>query len=149
VAGDGLLKEEFIVVPADQSENGKPISITQQDIREVQLAKSAIAAGVNILVKEAGLSFHDIDAVFLAGGFGNYINAESAMKIGLISPKFKNKIVALGNTSGTGAVLAQKSVQFDDVIKRLLEKTQYIELSGHEDFALDFAMNMMFETLEI
>jgi len=71
------------------------------------------------------------------------------MKIGLISPKFKNKIVALGNTSGTGAVLTQKSVQFDDVIKRLLEKTQYIELSGHEDFALDFAMNMMFETLEI
>ncbi len=149
VDGDGLLEEEFVVVPADESDNGKPISITQQDIREVQLAKSAIAAGVNILVKEAGLSFDDIDAVFLAGGFGNYINAESAMKIGLISPKFKNKIIALGNTSGTGAVLALKSTQFDGVVQDLLKQTRYIELSGHDDFTLDFAMNMMFEPIEL
>lgn len=149
VNGEGLLEEEFLVVPAEQSENGKPISITQQDIREVQLAKSAIAAGVNILVKEAGLSFDEIDAVFLAGGFGNYINKESAMKIGLISPEFKNKIIALGNTSGTGAVLALKSTQFDEVINDLLKRTKYIELSGHDDFTLDFAMNMMFEPIEL
>lgn len=149
VTGDGLLEEEFIVVPADKSENGQNISITQQDIREVQLAKSAIAAGVNILVKEAGLSFDDIDTVYLAGGFGNYINKESAMKIGLISPEFKNKVIALGNTSGTGAVLALKSTQFDDVINDLLKRTKYVELSGHEDFTLDFAMNMMFEPIEL
>ncbi|MCK5101346.1 MAG: DUF4445 domain-containing protein, partial [Cyclobacteriaceae bacterium] len=149
VNGEGLLEEEFLVVPANQTENGKPISITQQDIREVQLAKSAIAAGVNILVKEAGLSFDEIDAVFLAGGFGNYINKESAMKIGLISPEFKNKIIALGNTSGTGAVLALKSTQFDEVINDLLKRTKYIELSGHDDFTLDFAMNMMFEPIEL
>ena len=149
VDADGLLEEEFIVVPADQTVNGNNISITQQDIREVQLAKSAIAAGVNILVKEAGLSFEDIDTVYLAGGFGNYINKESAMKIGLISPEFKNKIIALGNTSGTGAVLALKSIQFDEVIHDLLKRAQYIELSGHEDFTLDFAMNMMFGPIEL
>ncbi len=149
VTADGLLEGEFIVVPADQSENENVISITQQDIREVQLAKSAIAAGVKILLKEANLGYNEIDTVFLAGGFGNYINTESAMKIGLISPEFKDKIVALGNTSGTGAVLALKSVQFDDVINDLLKRTRYIELSGYEDFALDFAMNMMFEPVEL
>ncbi len=149
VSADGLLEEEFVVVPADLSGNATLISITQQDIRELQLAKSAIAAGVKILLKEAELNYNEIDTVFLAGGFGNYINTESAMKIGLISPEFKDKIVALGNTSGTGAVLALKSVQFDEVIRDLLQRTRYIELSGYEDFALDFAMNMMFEPVEM
>lgn len=149
VTTEGLLEEEFMVATSDQSENRKAISITQQDIREVQLAKSAIASGIKILMKEANLSDKDIDTVFLAGGFGNYINVESAMKIGLISPEFKGKIVALGNTSGTGAVLALKSIQFDSVIADILKRSRYIELSGYDDFALDFAMNMMFEPVAL
>lgn len=149
VTGDGLLEEEFCIAPAAASENGKALTITQQDIREVQLAKSAIASGVSIMLKEAKLAYGEIDTVFLAGGFGNYINIDSAMKIGLISPEFKDKIVALGNTSGTGAVLALKSLQFDEVIADTLKRSRYVELSGYEDFALDFAMNMMFEPIEL
>jgi uncharacterized 2Fe-2S/4Fe-4S cluster protein (DUF4445 family) len=149
VTSDGLLEKDFIVVPAHESENDKEVSITQQDIREVQLAKSAIASGVNILLKEAKLDYNEIDSVFLAGGFGNYINVESAMKIGLISSEFNDKIVPLGNTSGTGAVLALKSTQFDEVIADVLNRSRYIELSGYEDFALDFAMNMMFEPIDL
>ncbi len=145
VNSDGLLEKDFELVPASKSDNGYPISITQSDIREVQLAKSAIAAGVNILMKNAGVRHQDIDAVFLAGGFGNYINKESAMKIGLISPEFKDKIISLGNTSGTGAVLALRSIRFDEVLENLRARTEYIELSGDDDFTLDFAMNMMFE----
>ncbi len=144
VQADGLLEEDFIVVPGDQTETGNPLSISQQDIREVQLAKSAIAAGVNILLKHANLNSDEIDKVFLAGGFGNYFNTESAMKIGLISSEFSGKIIPLGNTSGTGALSALKSIHFDDVIQDLLKRTKYIELSDHEDFTMDFAMNMMF-----
>ncbi len=149
VQADGLLEEDYIVVAGDQTETGNPVSITQQDIREVQLAKSAIAAGVNILLKHASLNSDEIDKVFLAGGFGNYFNTESAMKIGLISSEFSGKIIPLGNTSGTGAVLALKSIHFDDVIRELLERAQYIELSEDKDFTMYFAMNMMLKPFEI
>ena len=136
---NGRLKEEYKVVNS--------ISITQQDIREVQLAKGAIAAGVKVLLKHAGMEFNAIDAVFLAGGFGNFINPESAMKIGLISPLLEGKIIPLGNTSGTGAILTLKSTRFFEVINELISRTTYIELSGHEEFTLEFAMNMGFADL--
>jgi len=144
VSSDGLIDSDIVVATADQTFSGEMPSITQQDIREVQLAKSAIAAGVNILLKHANLDLDKIDALYLAGGFGNYINPESAMKIGLISTRLAGKIITVGNTSGTGALLALKSTQFDIVIEDLLKKTEYIELSGHEDFTLEFVMNMMF-----
>jgi uncharacterized 2Fe-2S/4Fe-4S cluster protein (DUF4445 family) len=141
---EGLLSEDYVVVTAEDSGTGSPISITQDDIREVQLAKSAIASGLKILLKQAGLNFEDIDALFLAGGFGNYINTESAIKIGLLPEKMKDKIIPLGNTSGTGAILALKSVKFDEIIKNLLSRTRHIELASDEDFELEFAMNMFF-----
>jgi uncharacterized 2Fe-2S/4Fe-4S cluster protein (DUF4445 family) len=110
----------------------------------VQLAKSAIASGIKILLKQAGMNFGQIDTLFLAGGFGNYINTESAIRIGLLPAEMKDKIIPLGNTSGTGAILALKSVRFDDEVKKLLARTKHIELAVDEDFALEFAMNMMF-----
>ncbi len=146
---EGLMQEDFVVAPAADTAHGKAIVITQQDIREVQLAKAAIAAGVNILLKETGLTFDDIGKVFLAGGFGNYINPVSAMRIGLISPEAGEKIIPLGNTSGTGAVLAVKSVQFEEVVADVVKRARYIELSDHDDFTLEFAMNMMFEPVEL
>ena len=114
----------------------------------MQLAKSAIAAGVQVLLKNAGIDFAAIDAIFLAGGFCNCIDPESAMKIGLISPFLASKIIPLGNTSGTGALLALKSTRFDAVIHNLLKhNTFYIELSGNEEFTIEFAMYMGFAYL--
>jgi uncharacterized 2Fe-2S/4Fe-4S cluster protein (DUF4445 family) len=140
VAEDGLLNEDFII--AGDSNSNQTISITQQDIREVQLAKAAIIAGINIMVKTAGLDMSQLDALFLAGGFGNYINTESAITIGLLPQSLKDKIIPIGNTSGTGASLALKSEQFQSTIDRILEKTEYIELSGHDDFVVEYAMGM-------
>lgn len=144
INSDGLLEKDFIIVPAAESGSGKAISLNQNDIREVQLAKSAIASGIKILLKQSGLTFNQIDTLFLAGGFGNYINTESAISIGLISSSLKDKIIPLGNTSGTGALVALKSVQFDDVINEVISKTILADLAGDEDFAIEFAMNMMF-----
>jgi uncharacterized 2Fe-2S/4Fe-4S cluster protein (DUF4445 family) len=141
---EGYMKDEFIIVPAELSATGEPVSLTQNDIREVQLAKSAISSGVKILLKQAGLTFAQLDALFLAGGFGNYINLESAVRIGLIPSELRKKIIPLGNTSGTGALAALKSIRFDDEMKRVLSKAIVVELAGDEDFALEFAMNMMF-----
>jgi uncharacterized 2Fe-2S/4Fe-4S cluster protein (DUF4445 family) len=144
IDSDGLLKDDFIVVPASESGSGEVISLNQQDVREVQLAKSAISSGINILLKQSGLTFNQIDTLFLAGGFGNYINTESAVRIGLISSSLKTRIIPLGNTSGTGALAALKSVRFDDIINKLISKTILVDLAGDDDFAVEFAMNMMF-----
>lgn len=141
---EGQLQEEFIIVPVNETSTGRNISLNQNDIREVQLAKSAIYSGVKILLKQAGMRFEQLDALFLAGGFGNYINTESAIKIGLLPSEMRGKIIPLGNTSGTGAILALKSIKYDDVINKLLDKTRHIELAADEDFALEFAMNMFF-----
>jgi uncharacterized 2Fe-2S/4Fe-4S cluster protein (DUF4445 family) len=141
----GFLENEFEIVAADQSGIKRSIKITQADIREVQLAKSAIASGINILLKQANLRFEDMDALFLAGGFGNYLNVESAMKIGLVPPPMKDKIIPLGNTAGTGAILSLTSETFETgVINEILHRTKYIELSEDDDFSLEFAMNMSF-----
>ena len=142
---DGFLENEFQIVSADQSGTKKTIKITQTDIREVQLAKSAIASGINILLKQANLKIEDMDALFMAGGFGNYLNVESAMKIGLIPARMKDKVISLGNTSGTGAVLSLTSESFETrVINEILHRTRYVELAGDEDFPLEFALNMDF-----
>ncbi|HBH84576.1 MAG TPA: hypothetical protein DDY34_12295 [Bacteroidales bacterium] len=90
------------------------------------------------------MNFDQIDALFLAGGFGNYINTGNAIRIGLLPAELKERIIPLGNTSGTGAILALKSVKFNEIIKELLGKTRHIELAGDEDFATEFAMNMFF-----
>ncbi len=114
---EGTLKEDFIIVPASESGTGDTITLNQTDVREVQLAKSAIVSGVRILLKQSGLTFDQLDTLFLAGGFGNYINTDSAMRIGLLPPEMKDKIIPLGNTSGTGALAALKSTWFDEAMK--------------------------------
>ncbi|OFX93606.1 MAG: hypothetical protein A2X05_14445 [Bacteroidetes bacterium GWE2_41_25] len=141
---EGQMDNDYTIVTASMTAAGQSISLSQDDIREVQLAKSAIASGVKILLKQAGMNFDQIDALFLAGGFGNYINTGNAIRIGLLPAELKERIIPLGNTSGTGAILALKSVKFNEIIKELLGKTRHIELAGDEDFATEFAMNMFF-----
>ena len=144
INSEGQMDHDFEIVPASGSGTCASILFNQTDVREVQLAKSAIASGVRILLKASGLGFEQLDALFLAGGFGNYINTESAMRIGLIPAEMKNKIIPLGNTSGTGALAALKSTWFDESVKKVLGKSVVVELANDEDFALEFAMNMMF-----
>ena len=143
VQSDGLLSEDFVIVP--EISGNKGIVLTQQDIREVQLAKSAIMAGVKVLLKKASLTFDDLDALFLAGGFGNYIDLASAIKIGMLPKEMEHKTISLGNTSGTGALLALKSVQFDQIIQDVRNRSCYVELSEDEDFVMDYVMNMDFK----
>lgn len=137
----GLLEKPFIIHP----ENG--IQVTQDDIRQIQLAKSAIFSGIKILIDEAELSFEEIDFLFLAGGFGNYIHIESALQIGLLPHGLKEKIRPVGNSAGIGALQYLKSNQFKEKIDKILKMAHYLELSGRDDFTLEFAMNMNFEKL--
>jgi len=134
----GLLREPFFIAPE------KNIQIVQQDIREIQLAKSAIYSGVKILMDKAGLSFSDIGALYLAGGFGNYINIKSAIQIGLLPYELRDKIYPIGNSAGIGALQYLNSEDFEEKIDRTLKNTQYIELSNVDEFTMEFALNMNF-----
>jgi hypothetical protein len=125
---------------------GHPSSIvlTPQDIREVQLAKGAIAAGVEVLMVEAGIGADDISGVYLAGGFGYALHDWSALRIGLIPVALGLKLIRAGNTAGLGARLWLHSGEFRDHVRELVTRMQYIELSGHPEFNDRFVLNMTF-----
>ncbi len=134
----GLLHDTFII---HQKNN---VRVTQQDIREIQLAKSAIYSGIRILMNTAEMSYDDIDALYLAGGFGNYINIDSAIRIGLLPHELKGKMFPIGNSAGIGALQYLRSDTFETKIERVLGQAHYIELSYEDDFPMEFALNMGF-----
>ncbi len=121
------------------------IAITQKDIRELQNAKAAIAAGINILVKQSYISFEDIKNVYLAGGFGTYINTDSALQIGLIPSGLRGKIQSVGNAAGQGAIEALISQESLAQANAISKKIKYIELSASKDFNNFYIDCMMFE----
>ena len=77
---------------------------TQKDIREVQLAKAAVRAGIDILLREAGMETADVARLYLAGGFGSAMRPESAARIGLIPEELSDRVTVLGNAAGSGAL---------------------------------------------
>lgn len=107
------------------------IYITQQDIREFQLAKAAIAAGIQILLNQLKISYNEIDQVFIAGGFGNFLNLKHVIRTGLIECE-EDKIIKLGNTALIGAKMFL--FETDSFIHNMLEKTSHINLESDPDF---------------
>lgn len=122
------------------------ISFTQQDVREVQLAKAAIAAGINTLLHEQGLALSDVDKLYIAGGFGSHINKNSACAIGLLPPKLLDKIVFVGNAAGMGARRIALTASGRAESEAIAERAEYVELSGHAFFQDDYIEQMMFDT---
>ena len=120
------------------------VSLTQRDVREVQLAKGAIAAGIDILIQELGVTGQDIDKLYLAGGFGNYINPKSACAIGLLPPELLGRVTPIGNAAGAGARLMLAG---EARAERLRKHMEYVELSGRKDFQELFSEKMIFDCL--
>ncbi len=110
------------------------VYLSQRDIRELQFAKAAIATGWRILLEEAGLETGDIKQVLLAGSFGSYLSARSAIRIGLVPDVGSRRIIAAGNVAGEGAKMALLSVRDRAAALALLEEVKYVELSDRGDF---------------
>lgn len=123
------------------------ISFTQKDVREVQLAKAAINAGIQIILKERNLDFEDIENLYIAGGFGNYMNTDSALQIGMIPFELKGKIKSIGNSAGSGAKMYLKYKECRKIIKDMISKSDYVELSSRIDFQEYFVDGMMMERI--
>ena len=116
------------------------VCVTQEDIRNLQLAKAAIAAGIEVLLKEKAFSYEDITGVLLAGGFGSFLNKESAAAIGLIPKELLSVTETVGNAAGEGAILAAVSRKARVHLTEIQKKMHYLELSMHPDFS-DMYMN--------
>jgi uncharacterized 2Fe-2S/4Fe-4S cluster protein (DUF4445 family) len=142
----GRMEEEYFddgVVIAER-ENKKPILFTQKDIRELQLAKSAIRAGVEILMSEAGLDISQLDAVYLAGGFGQKLRIESAVKIGILPEEMAQKVRSIGNSSLGGCARVCQDLALLGEASGLAERTKEMPLSAHPKFQDLFMDNMAF-----
>ena len=110
------------------------VTLTQKDIREVQLAKAAIRAGIELLAQELGVEVADIQQVYLAGAFGNYLDPASACRIGMIPPVLLDRIRPIGNAAGEGAKLCALSEAEFAYSRELARQTQFLELASLPDF---------------
>ena len=110
------------------------VVLTQRDVRELQFAKAAISTGWTLLMEELGLEHRDIQQVLLAGSFGSYLSAASAVRIGLVPKLPVLRIVAAGNVAGEGAKMVLLSIRERTGALALLEEVTYVELSDRPDF---------------
>lgn len=138
----GLLDDDYF---DDGVELAEGVVLTQKDIREMQLAKSAVRAGLETLIKKAGLSYADINTVYLAGGFGQYINIDSAVTIGLLPAQLKEKIKVVGNTALAGACLYGLASDTAEAANGLKAKAEEIDLSTDPTFQEGYMTYIMFE----
>lgn len=120
------------------------VYITQEDIRKLQLAKGAIAAGIDILFKEYGCKPCDLDILTFAGGFGNYIDKASAAAIGLFPPELLDRAKEVGNAAGNGAVSAALSQGAWESALDISGKMRYIELASYPRFDEIYVEHMNF-----
>ncbi len=135
----------FILAQAENS-NEKPVFLSQKDIRQMQLAKGAIRAGIKLLQQKIGLEDNDIKRILLAGAFGNYIRRESALRIGLLPVVEVERIHFVGNAAAAGAQMALLSKQCRDKAGQLARKIEYIEIAHEPGFQDVFADSMLFNT---
>jgi len=134
--------EDFgrLYVIAEERELGsnRRIVFTQKDVRQVQLAKAAIRAGVQILMQEADIDVDDLTVLHLAGAFGNYIRPSSALKLGLLPPVDVSMVIPVGNAAGDGAKRLLLSENERKAAKEFAERVRYVELANHDDFTETF-----------
>ena len=135
---------EFVLATKEESGTGNAITLTHGDVRHLQLAKGSIHAAIQTLIRTADATDNDLDEILLAGAFGNYIRVESAIRIGLIPPISKERVISIGNAAGAGARLALLSEKEMDIAKRLASIAEHLELAVSPDYQMELMERMMF-----
>ena len=116
-----------------------PITLSQKDVRELQLAKAAIRLGIKALVEAEGLTENDLEQVIIAGAFGTFIDVESAITIGMLPDLPLERFKQVGNAAGTGARLALISQTEREKANEIAQRDDYIELAKIPNFNRKFA----------
>ena len=131
---------EFLLVRKGKQK----ITITQQDVSEIQLAKGAIRTGIEILLEETGVKIEDIDGVIVGGAFGTYIDPLKAVKIGMFPEIDIGKFTQVGNGAGIGAKAILISQKLREQANRLAKRVEYLELATHSNFLEHFTRAIRF-----
>src|SRR5213593_4872451 len=139
----GEERQVIVLRPGDHGA-GREIVLTQDDVRQVQLAKGAIASGVAMLQHVASVSDETVAELMLAGGFGNYVSISSALRIGLIPPLPKEKIRYVGNAASLGAQLCLVSETERQRAESVAARIEHVSLAAHPDFERIFVDAMNF-----
>jgi len=135
-------KREFILVEHQSSGNGHDIVITRQDVNEIQLAKGAIRAGVEVLLESAGISAEMVEEFIIAGAFGTYINVPSAIQIGMFPELPLNRFHQVGNAAGAGARQMLLSMEHRRLAEEIAKRVKYVELSAYTNFTNIFSRSL-------
>jgi uncharacterized 2Fe-2S/4Fe-4S cluster protein (DUF4445 family) len=129
-------KGAYVLATADQTATGQPILVTQDDVRNVQLAKAALYAGTKLLMKRAGID--QVERITLAGAFGSYIDPQYAMLLGLIPDCPLDRVAAVGNAAGDGARIALLNRHKREEAAHIARWVKYIETAVDPDFQTEF-----------
>jgi len=136
--------QEFVLVWKTQGGKDEDISLTQGDVRQLQLAKAAIFSGVMMLMKAMDVSAEDVDELLLCGGFGNYVDIESAVRIRLLPEMDPEKITYAGNAALMGAQMATLSEAEIERADALVGTIEHVALAARTDFQELFIDGMNF-----
>lgn len=136
---------EFLLVPAEDTGHGKDIVVTRSDVNEIQLAKGAIRAGLEILLEEGEIAAGDIDEFIIAGAFGTYLNVGSAITVGMFPELPRERFRQVGNAAGTGAQQMLISAERRRIADEIPERVEYIELTTHAGFEKAFMEALFFD----
>lgn len=120
------------------------IKFTQKNIREIQLAKAAVRAGIEVLIKNYNIKYQQVDKVYLAGGFGYHLNTIKGIAIGLLPKEFSDKIISIGNSSLKGAIDYSFDVKSKNKINKIIKVSQEVNLSNDNMFNELYIKNMNF-----
>jgi uncharacterized 2Fe-2S/4Fe-4S cluster protein (DUF4445 family) len=145
-AGDNGL--EFALADGGQSGTGRDIVITQGDVNEIQLAKGAVAAGIEMLLQATGTAPESVDEVRVAGAFGSFLDLDSALGIGLLPRLPRARYTQVGNAAGVGAKAALLSLAERARAQAIARGTSYVELTSFPGFKRGFALAMLFPVVE-
>jgi uncharacterized 2Fe-2S/4Fe-4S cluster protein (DUF4445 family) len=133
---------EYVIAWADETSIGRDIPMTQQDVRQIQLAKAALFTAARTLLKRSGLQ--SPDKIILAGGFGSYIDKEKAMLIGLIPDCALENVYAVGNAAGDGARIALLNIEKRNEIDVVTRRVERFELPTDPEFQNQFMLATSF-----
>jgi len=137
-------KVEFVLANAEASGHGRAVVVTRSDVNTIQLAKGAIRAGVEVLLKDAGKTAADIQEFIVAGAFGTYLDLGSAVRIGMFPDLPIDRFRQVGNAAGTGARQLLISAARRKEAERIAQQVEYIELTTHPAFTEEFYKALMF-----
>lgn len=140
------IKNEMAYVFVSNEEGIPQVYLTQKDIREIQNAKAAVCAGIRLMIEQSGFTPADIENVYIAGGFGNFLDVGHAFSIGLLPGELRGKAKMVGNTSGTGASLCLLNYEMIERSEKISRKAVYYELSSDKRFTDLYIDAMLFET---